>query len=57
MNASLDSGIPVIFGVITVENMDQALARSGGHVGNKGSEAALTAIETANLLKTIKSKL
>lgn len=36
LHAGLDSGVPVIFGIITVENMEQAFARAGGHVGNKG---------------------
>ncbi|MCH5239295.1 MAG: 6,7-dimethyl-8-ribityllumazine synthase [Muribaculaceae bacterium] len=41
---------PVIFGVLTVENREQALARAGGELGNKGSEAAVAAIEMASLL-------
>lgn len=40
---------PVIFGVLTVENLQQALDRAGGNLGNKGSEAAVAAIEMANL--------
>ena len=48
-------GIPVIFGVITCENIDQAIDRAGGKVGNKGSEAALAAMEMVNLLKNIKT--
>jgi 6,7-dimethyl-8-ribityllumazine synthase len=40
-----DTGVPVAFGVLTVENAEQALARAGGSEGNKGSEAALAAIE------------
>ena len=40
---------PVIFGVLTVENMQQALDRAGGNLGNKGAEAAVAAIEMANL--------
>ena len=43
------TGIPVIFGVITANDIDQALDRAGGKVGNKGSEAALAAIEMVNL--------
>jgi len=42
-------GTPVIFGVLTVENLQQALDRAGGKLGNKGSEAAVAAIEMANL--------
>jgi 6,7-dimethyl-8-ribityllumazine synthase len=44
-----DTGVPVAFGVLTVENADQAMARAGGSEGNKGSEAALAAIEMARL--------
>lgn len=53
LRAGLDSGVPVIFGLLTVDTLEQALARAGGHVGNKGYEAALSAIETANLLKAV----
>lgn len=52
-NASITTGIPVIFGVITTENIEQAIDRAGVKVGNKGSEAAITAIEMANKLKNI----
>ena len=51
MSVSRDTGVPVTFGVITCESMDQALDRAGGKVGNKGVEAALAAIEMINLLK------
>ena len=50
MNISRDTGVPVTFGVITCESMEQALDRAGGKVGNKGEEAALAAIEMVNLL-------
>jgi 6,7-dimethyl-8-ribityllumazine synthase len=50
---ALDSSRPIIFGVLTVDTLDQALARAGGHVGNKGYEAATTAIEMVNLLRAI----
>ena len=53
MNASLQTGIPVTFGVITCESMEQALDRAGGKVGNKGTEAAMAAIETARLLQQV----
>lgn len=53
MRASQDSGIPVVFGVLTCQNMEQALDRAGGKAGNKGAEAALAAIETVNVLKAI----
>lgn len=50
---SLDSGVPVIFGVLTTDTLEQALERAGAKPGNKGWSAALSAIETANLLKQI----
>jgi 6,7-dimethyl-8-ribityllumazine synthase len=53
MQIGLDSGIPVLFGVLTCRNMEQALARAGGKVGNKGSETALAALEMVALLKQL----
>lgn len=53
MQAGLESGIPVVFGVLTCSSMEQALDRAGGRVGNKGADAALAAIEMVNLLKQI----
>jgi 6,7-dimethyl-8-ribityllumazine synthase len=50
---SLQSGIPTIFGVITSDTIEQAIERAGTKDGNKGSDAALSAIEMANLLKSI----
>lgn len=50
---SLDSGIPVIFGVLTTDNFEQAMERAGAKPGNKGWSAALSAIESANLSKQI----
>ncbi len=50
------SGIPVIFGVITTNTIEQAMDRAGGKVGNKGSEAALAAIEMVSLKKIMKDK-
>ena len=50
---SLQTGIPVIFGVLTTDNLEQAIERAGTKAGNKGSEAAKTAIEMANLTKLI----
>lgn len=50
----LETEIPVIFGVITTDNTDQALERAGIKSGNKGSEAALAAIEMANVIKGLK---
>ena len=55
LGASTDSGVPVIFGVLTCDTMEQALDRAGGKVGNKGGEAASTAIETASVLKQLRS--
>jgi 6,7-dimethyl-8-ribityllumazine synthase len=46
---ALDTGVPVIFGVLTVDSVEQAMARAGGKDGHKGEEAALTAIEMATL--------
>jgi len=48
--AMRDTGVPVAFGVLTCDDVDQAFARSGGEEGNKGAEAALAAIEMARLL-------
>ncbi|WPT16682.1 6,7-dimethyl-8-ribityllumazine synthase [Picochlorum sp. SENEW3] len=56
LGASTDSGVPVIFGVLTCDTMEQALDRAGGKVGNKGGEAAVTAIETASVLKQLRSE-
>lgn len=53
-HAGLSTGVPVIFGVITTENIDQAIDRAGAKVGNKGSEAAVTAIEMASVIQSIK---
>ena len=53
MRAGLSSGIPVLFGVLTWQNLQQALDRSGGKAGNKGSETALAAIEMVNVLKAL----
>ena len=47
---SLQTGVPVIFGVLTTENIEQAIERAGTKAGNKGSDAAKTAIEMANLM-------
>ena len=50
---SLDAGVPVSFGVITTDNLEQAIERSGSKAGNKGFDAAVSAIEMSNLLKAI----
>jgi len=49
----LETNLPIVFGVLTTENVEQALERSGGAVGNKGCEAVETAIEMANVLKDV----
>jgi 6,7-dimethyl-8-ribityllumazine synthase len=49
----LDTGVPVIFGVITTDNLEQAIERSGTKDGNKGFDAAMSAIEMANLVKAL----
>lgn len=51
LSAGLKSGVPCIFGVLTCDNMEQALNRAGGKSGNKGAETALTAIEMASLFE------
>jgi len=51
MDLSLQFGIPFVFGVLTTENLQQAKDRSGGKYGNKGTEAAVTAIKMAALLR------
>ncbi|MBI5644114.1 MAG: 6,7-dimethyl-8-ribityllumazine synthase [Deltaproteobacteria bacterium] len=53
---ALDSGVPISFGVITADNLEQAIERAGTKSGNKGRDAALTAIEMANLIKTLVKK-
>lgn len=49
----MSTGVPTIFGVLTTENIEQAIERAGTKAGNKGFEAAVSAIEMANLIKTI----
>lgn len=53
VQASIDTGIPIMFGVVTADTQEQAEARCGGSVGNKGYEAAMSAIEMANLSREI----
>ena len=50
---SLQTGVPVAFGVLTTDNIEQAIERAGTKAGNKGSDAARTAIEMANLLRIV----
>ena len=51
--AGLQTGVPIIFGVLTTDNIDQAVVRAGSKAGNKGFEAVTTAIEMVNLMKQI----
>lgn len=53
-HVSLDTGIPVMFGVVTTENIEQAIERAGTKSGNKGYDVAVGAIEMINLVKEIK---
>jgi 6,7-dimethyl-8-ribityllumazine synthase len=50
---SLETGVPVVFGVLTCNTLEQAIHRSGGNVGNKGCESAQAALEMVGLLKTL----
>jgi 6,7-dimethyl-8-ribityllumazine synthase len=54
--AALDTGVPVIFGVLTTDNEEQALERVGGRAGHKGRDAALTAIEMVQTLRRIRGE-
>ena len=56
MNVSLETGVPVMFGVITADNIEQTEARCGEGVDNKGFEAAVSAIEMANLMREMKTR-
>ena len=51
--ASMSTGVPVMFGVLTTENIEQAIERAGTKSGNKGYDCAISAIEMANLLRQI----
>jgi len=51
--AGVETGVPVIFGIITADNLEQAVDRAGAKAGNKGWQAALAAIEMANLLSNL----
>ncbi len=52
-SVSMDSGIPVVFGVLTTDTIEQAIERAGSKGGNKGWDAALSAVEMANLMKQL----
>ena len=51
---ALDTGVPIIFGVLTADTLEQAMERAGGKMGNKGYDAAVDAIEMANLLRGLR---
>jgi len=53
IRASMDTGVPISFGVITPDTIDQSIERAGTKAGNKGEEAALAAIEMVNLLRQV----
>jgi 6,7-dimethyl-8-ribityllumazine synthase len=53
---ALDTGTPIIFGVLTTDNLEQAMARAGGEHGNKGRESAQTAVEMVDLLRQLPAK-
>ena len=50
---SLETGVPVLFGIVTTENIEQAIARAGSKAGNKGYDCALSAIEMVNLISLL----
>jgi len=52
---ALETGVPIAFGVLTTNTVEQAVDRAGGKAGNKGADAALTALETANLLRRLEA--
>jgi 6,7-dimethyl-8-ribityllumazine synthase len=54
--AGLQTGVPVVFGVVTADTVDQAIDRAGVKLGNKGFEAATTAVELANIYRTVFEK-
>jgi 6,7-dimethyl-8-ribityllumazine synthase len=56
MRAGLDAGIPVIFGVLTTDTIEQAMERAGTKAGNKGAEAAVTAIEMVAVLRQLRTR-
>ena len=55
--ASADTGVPIAFGVLTTNTAEQATERAGGKSGNKGFDAAMTAIEMANLLRKLRAEI
>ncbi len=57
LNSSLHTGVPIAFGVLTTDTVEQALNRAGLKAGNKGGEAVLAMIETVNLLKQVRANV
>lgn len=55
-HVSMETGVPVVFGVLTTDTLDQAIERAGTKAGNKGADAAMSAIEMANLLPQLRSR-
>ena len=53
MQASLSTGVPIIFGILTTDTVEQAMNRAGLKGGNKGADAAMSAIEMVNLLRRL----
>jgi 6,7-dimethyl-8-ribityllumazine synthase len=53
-HAAAETGVPVAFGVVTANTMEQAIDRAGGKSGNKGFDAAMTAVEMAHLMRTLR---
>jgi 6,7-dimethyl-8-ribityllumazine synthase len=54
LKAGLDTGVPVVFGVLTTDSVEQAINRAGAKSGNKGWDSALTAVELANLYRSLR---
>ena len=54
-SVSLSSGVPVLFGVVTTENIEQAIERAGTKAGNKGYDSAMAAIEMVNLVRQVEA--
>lgn len=54
--ASMESGVPIIYGVVTTENIEQAIERAGTKMGNKGFHAAVSALEMADLMANLEKK-
>lgn len=55
-DVAVKTGVPVVFGMLTCENLEQAIHRAGAKMGNKGGEAAVTALEMADLIQSMKGK-